>query len=49
MTIQFRGRQPAMPAISEIALAPVAHGFRSRILAQPGLLLKRLVLAAGAV
>jgi len=49
MTIQFRGRQPATPAIGEIALAQAAHGFRSRILAQPGLLLKRLVLAAGAV
>ena len=49
MTIQFRERHPSTRAIRWIPLAAAAHGFRSRILAQPGLLLKRLVLAAGAV
>ena len=49
MTIQVRERHPAMPPIREIPLAAAAHGFLSRILAEPGLLLKRLVLAAGAV
>jgi hypothetical protein len=49
MTIQFRRRQPATPAIREIPMAAVAHGFWSRTLAEPGLLLKRLVLAVGAV
>jgi hypothetical protein len=49
MSIQFRERQPATPAIRELPLAAAAHGFRSRILGQPGLLLKRLVLAAGGV
>jgi hypothetical protein len=37
------------PPARELPLAAVAHRFRSRILAQPGLLLKRLVLGAGAV
>jgi hypothetical protein len=49
MTIRFRERNPATPAIREIPLAAGAQGFRSRILTQPGLLLKRLVLAVGAV
>ena len=49
MTIQFRGRQPATPATKGIPLATVAYGFGSRMLAQPGLLLKRLVLAVGGV
>jgi hypothetical protein len=49
MTVQFRGRQPATSATGEIPMAAVAPGFRSRTLAEPGLLLKRLVLAVGAV
>ncbi len=49
MTIQIRGRQPATPATRGIPLAAVAYGFGSRMLAQPGLLLKRLVLAVGGV
>jgi hypothetical protein len=50
MTIQFRARQHATAAIRETTPpADIAAGFRSRTLAQPGLLLKRLVLLAGAV
>jgi hypothetical protein len=49
MTIQPREGQPAAPAARKRPLAAVAHRFRSVLLAQPGLLLKRLVLAAGAI
>jgi hypothetical protein len=48
MTFQFRMRRHAT-AGSEISQADGAPGFQSRVLAQPGLLLKRLVLAVGAV
>lgn len=50
MAIPFRARQHLTAAISETdPPADVAAGFRSRVLAQPGLLLKRLVLLVGAV
>jgi hypothetical protein len=51
MTIQLRERQPTGAVHEEITPAPAAgdDGPYSRLLAQPGLLLKRLVLLIGAV